>query len=141
MDSHFSLPGIRSISYVAANVLPDHIAYMRASRIPIKLNIMQTSVPFVGEPTCETESTKINKAKKQSTTLNFRCTQPLPEDYALAFVVTDNNSQNWLIGQREEPFPLVSCTQTFGTTDGDPSSLTVAVTFEASEALIPIEME
>lgn len=140
MDKSFSLPGIRKISYIPTDRLSADLSLMRAARVPIVLYGTRTDVPFVGEPTCEAESINGNKGKKQETTLDFNTTTVIPEAYAIAFVVEDNNGQAWLIGLKEEPYPSITCVKSFGTTDGDVSALHVEVKFVATEALIPIQL-
>jgi len=138
MDKHFSLPGIQAIYYVPMSHLPFNIAYMRAAGIPIFFYAQKTKIPFVGQPTCETETTNEHKGKKQTVSLDFRSVVVIPEAYPIAFVVTDQNGQSFLIGQREEPYPRITCVQSFGNPEEDSNVLNVNVSYVQTNALVPI---
>ncbi|MBQ0076100.1 MAG: hypothetical protein KBS70_07665 [Bacteroidales bacterium] len=140
MEPKFALPGIRTIEYVNADKLPNDLTLMRQARMPIIIYTQRTPIPFAGEPTCETESANENKGKRQTVTLSFQSTITLPEEFPLAFVVTDQTGQTWLVGLPEEPYPLVTSVQTFGQPEGDIHALNVEVSFTAPEALIPVSI-
>jgi len=140
MDKHFSLPGIKALYYVPCNKLPSDLTHMCAARVPIVLYADRTEIPFVKEPTCEIETTNENKGKKQSVTLSFQSVIVIPEEEALAFVVTDENDLSYLIGIKEEPYPLITCLKSFGSPDGDSNTLSVEVSFVQTNACIEVTL-
>ena len=138
MDTNFSLPGIRSIAYVKSESLSPDLAMMYRAGTPICVYAPRTSLSFVGTPTCEVETTNENKGQKQTVTLTFNTLDIVPEEFAIAFIVTDMNGQSYLIGLHSEPYPLIDCLKSFGSPDGDAHSLAVTVTYVSAAAFIPI---
>lgn len=138
MRDHFSFPGIHRIGYIKTDTLPQNLPLMAEASIVIELDDHFTYLEFTGEPTCEVETVNENKGRKQTVELTFETLQVIPEEYAIAFVVTDNHNQSFLVGHREEPYALITCRKTFGSPDGDKNTLSVEVVFTSSYAFIPI---
>ena len=140
MKSHFFLPGIKSIYYVPCTSLPSSLMLHALSSMPIALTTGLVPIPFAGDPTCECESANNNNGPSQSVTLTFQSLEVIPEDIPIAFALTDVNGQSYLIGTKEQPYPLITCRQSFGSPTGDAHSLAVEVAFTGPKALFPCEI-
>lgn len=139
MSNTFSLPGVKSIAYLAANTLPAELCMQSLSGLPVFVIADMMQVPFNGEPTCECTQTNAQGGSSQSVEFTFQATIPLPEEFHLAFVVIDANSNYYLIGTKEE-HPLIERVQSFGTPDADPNTFTYNVQLTAPRALIPCKV-
>lgn len=139
MSSTFSLPGIKAISYLGANSLPANLAMQSMAGLPIVVIADLMNIPFNGEPTCEGTQTNAKAGTSQHVEFSFRSISQLPEEYHLAFVVIDANSNYYLIGTKEE-HPLIERVQSFGTPDTDPNTYTYNIQLSAPRALIPCKV-
>lgn len=137
MASNFSLPGIKTIHYVPCSQIPKSVLLCALAKQPIVITSDMVPVPFAGDPTCEGERANNNNGVSESITFSFSSLVVIPEDEPLAFVVTDLHNKMFLIGTREEPYPLITCRQSFGSPSGDPHVLAVEVAFTAPKALLP----
>ena len=117
MDTHFSLPGIKSIAVASANALPSEL-----------------DIPFHGEATCECTQTYA-PALSETVELTFSSLVELPSDTHIAILVTDANRIPYLIGTKEE-HPAFERRQTFGNPDSDSNIYTYTIRMSAPRALI-----
>ena len=132
-----SLPGIKSLGYVSADRLQREIMYKHLAGQPVGIFTDITPIAFVGVPTCEAVSQYNNNGRIEQTTLRFKTLDDMPSSRHIAFIVTDCNNRTYIIGQRENPRPIVKITQNTGTPDGDPAVFIVEVTLYAQKSLIP----
>lgn len=139
MSNTFSLPGVKSIAYLAANTLPAELCMQSLSGLPVFVIADMMQVPFHGEPTCECTQTNAQRGSSQSVEFTFQATMPLPEEFHLAFMVIDANSNYYLIGTKEE-HPLIERVQSFGSPDANPNTFTYNVQLTAPRALIPCKV-
>jgi len=137
MHPYFSLPGIRSLAYVSANRLSNNLVMQALAQVPIAIYLPQTPIEFTGECTCIVETTNEYNGITEVATLTFLTQMELPSDQALAFVITDVMGNVFLLGAKEEPFPLVTSSKSFGLPDGEVSAHTVEVVHKSQKALIP----
>lgn len=137
MSNTFSLPGIKSLSYINAAQLPDDLAAHALSGAPIWLTQSMVMIPFTGEASCVCTRTNEHGAPNESVEMSFQSLLSLPEHIPLAFVVTDVNNRSFLIGAKEQPWPYVESSQGFGLPDGESSTTTYTITHKAPKALIP----
>ena len=140
MKSHSFLPGIKSIYYVPCSSLPASLMLKALSDLPITLTTGLEPIPFADEPTCESEGANTNNGPAEQVTLTFQSLMVIPEDIPIAFALTDVNGQSYVIGTKEQPYPLITCRQSFGSPSGDAHSLGVEVAFTAPMALIACEI-
>ena len=140
MNTTFSLPGIKTIAYCYAQWLESDLELLSLSGVPINISAPLTNIPTSGEPTCECTHTNQNNGSNEKVALSFRSRFLIPSGEYLAFVVIDANDQAYIIGTKEEPHPLVSRTQSFGTPGGDPSTFRYEITHASVKALIPIKL-
>lgn len=140
MCPHFSLPGIKSIEYLNACKLSSNIVLQAVAGIVPYVYLPRTPLVLHGESTCEVERTNEGNGTQETLTLQFQTGTVLPEDYPLAFVITDVNGNTYLAGQREQPFPLIDCKQIFGNPAADRHTLQVEVKFSALRALFPCKL-
>jgi len=137
MHPYFSLPGIRSLAYMPASRLSNNIVMQSLAGVHVSVYAMTTPIVFTGECTCIVEYTNENKGQAEVATLTFLTQQELPQDTPLAFIVTDVMGNSYVLGAKEEPFPVITSSKGFGTPEGDVSAYTVEVVHTSLKALIP----
>lgn len=130
-----SLPGIRRIAYTDCELLPTDITLRALSSTPIRLVCPLTEIKFTGRALCESETTPDNNSQIEKTTLTFDTLDTIPTDRHLAFFVETVNSERFIIGTKEQPFPTIKISTTTGTPSGDPSIRKYEVTFTARKSL------
>ena len=128
MNNHFSLPGIKALSYVNALELPSDLGLVGISGLPLTLMVQSVDIPFTGEATCTGTRSNANGAGNETVELTFQSLLALPEHMPLAFIVTDANNRSYLIGCREQPWPYIESSQGFGMPDGESSTITHTIT-------------
>ncbi len=136
MNDLFSLPGVRSISYIPASSLADKLGVQALAGMPIYIHATPTPIEFNGDPTCECTHSNAGVSPSQSLEFSFRSTQQIPDDRYLSFLVVDVNGHSYLIGTKEE-HPLIERVQSFGNPDSDPSTFTYTIQLTSPRALIP----
>jgi len=136
MNNKFSLPGIKRIAYLNAYELPDNLAMHALSGSPVVVAQPLTSIPFTGEVSCTCTRSNAQGASNESVELVFQSLLCLPEDIPLAFLVTDVNDRTYLIGVREQPFPLIESSQGLGSPDGESGTTTYTITHKSPKAMI-----
>lgn len=129
-----SLPSIRQVAYIPCELLSPYILYRYAAKLPVGIFSTPTSVQIFSDASCESESTFDKGDYIEKTELTFSTVDVIPEDRPLAFVVTDNNDQSYLIGLREDPFPAVEVTSSIAP---DSNIRKVKVIFTSKKSLIP----
>ena len=134
MNTHFSLPGIKSIAVASANVLPSELAMQSLAGLPISAPSTAEDIPFHGETTCECTQTYA-PALSETVELTFSSLVELPSDTHIAILVTDANCIPYLIGTKEE-HPAIERRQTFGNPDSDSNIYTYTIRMSAPRALI-----
>jgi len=135
-----SLPGINAIGCLPCEVLPSHIEERELCGIPVQIQRNATAVPFVGVPTCITESDYDNNGRSEVTTLTFMTTEKVAARRRMAFVVHQNNGSVYLIGHLEQPFPTVKVSRHSGVPDSDRAVYTVEVKLIGRRTLVPSDV-
>ena len=133
MNTHFSLPGIKSIAVIPANDLSSELAMQSLAGLPISPPMAEL-IPFHGEATCECTQTYA-PALLEMVELTFSSLVELPADKHLAILVTDANHIPYLIGTKEE-HPAIERRQTFGNPNSDSNLYTYTIRMSAPRALI-----
>lgn len=136
--STISLPGIFKIGFLECAKLAPQLALKSIAGVPIAILTEITDVIFSGESTCEAVSDNDNNGKSEKTTLKFTTTQKIPDDRPLAFVVQCVNDQNFLVGAKERPYPIVKITNNTGTVSGTVSAYSVEITHSAVKSLLSV---
>ena len=131
MNDLFSLPGVKSISYIPASSLADKLGVQALAGLPIYIHATPTPIEFNGDPTCECTHSNAGVSPSQSLEFSFRSTQQIPDDRYLAFL-----DHSYLIGTKEE-HPLIERVQSFGNPDSDSSTFTYTIQLTSPRALIP----
>ena len=132
------LPGVRRIGWVNCSSLPRQVAMSAISGLPVALLTEINDITFFGQPESRNITEKENNGWVQSASLKFRSCDELPLDRHIAFVVTDVNGSNWLIGAYERPFPAVRYERVTGSPSGDPAGLSYEITHKALRTMIPV---
>jgi len=133
----FSVPGISQINFVLQDDIPNNVIERAQAGLPIGIYAIPHPVTFVGNPTCTCDTSNEHNGRTQTAKLQFKSRQLIPEDQVIVFIVTDQAGQSYLIGNREDPMPLVSMVQHFGIPNGEPRVLNYTIEFTAPNALIP----
>lgn len=133
-----SLPGIFKIGFLECSKLAPQLALKSIAGVPIAILTDITNIKFSGEPTCEAVSDINNNGRVEKTTLKFVTTQKIPDNLHLAFVVQCVNGENYIMGAKEPPFPIIKITKVTGTASGDVSAFSVEITHTAIKSLLPI---
>lgn len=116
-----SYPGIVRIGYIYADNLPAYTIQRALVGLEINLFLHPTDIPLSGNAVCSVEKTNDCNGIIEHITLTFRSILPLPTQSAIAFVITDANGRQWLIGQLERPHLALTATRDTGTPDGEAS--------------------
>lgn len=136
--STISLPGIYKLGFVDCSKLHPNLMLKSLAGIPIAILTDIADVNFVGEPTCESISDNDNNGRSEKTSLKFATTMQIPTDRPLAFIVRCVNGNDYLIGTKERPFPMVKITTESGTSSGSGSTSTVEITHCAIKSLLSV---
>ncbi len=135
-----SLPGIIAIAYLECKNLPNFIEERTLAGLQVGIYESLTLVSFAGMPTCVTESSYDRHAQSEKTTLTFQSVEELPIRRNLAFVVTDVQERNYLIGHAEDPFPTIKRNRNLGTPADEKAVYTYEVVLIGRKTLIEVEV-
>lgn len=137
MISHQSLPGIKSIGFVDPEYLQPNVAFKSVAGIPVGVFCHINSISLCGDASCEAVSEYDMNGRSQKTTLKFNSTDELPTFFKLAFIVVDVENNAYLIGAKENPYPTIKCSKSFGSPSGEPAVYTYEIKLTALKTLIP----
>lgn len=129
-----SLPSICYIGYLHCSELPPDILNKYLAGMPVAINASSTPIEIYGDASCEAVSEHDNGSRLEKTTLQFTTTDEVPECQDLAFVVKDVQGKEYVIGQKESPFPMVEIDTSINKEENDQM---VKVVFIAKKSLIP----
>ena len=129
-----SLPGIIAISTVPCEHLAPNIEQKYMAHLPIGIFPLPTAVQHFGNAECNAEQEYDNSGYSEKTVLQFTTTEEISRVAPITFVVTDANSQSYVIGTKEAPFPMVEITKTV---DKEENVYHVKVTFSNRKSLVP----
>ena len=118
------------------SLLPADITLRALAGVPVGIFTSLNDICKVGEATCETEEQFDNNSQVEKATLTFRTLDELPTYRHLAFVIFTTNSDTFVIGTKELPYPTVKITRSTGTPDGEPSVRKYEVSFTAKKSLV-----
>ncbi len=135
-----SLPGIIAISYIECKNLPADMELRTLSGLSVGIYEPVAEVAFIGTPTCITESAYDMKSQSERTTLTFQTTVDLPIRRNLAFVITDVQENNYVIGHAEDPFPTIKRNRNLGTPADNKAVYTYEVVLIGRKTLIETSM-
>ena len=135
MNKCLSLPGITRVWYIIRDYLPDDVVYRAVAGIPISLLEQPISITMKGSAICEVEQSFDNNSYIEKAKLTFLTLDDVPVDQHPAFVIQTVNSDIYVIGAKERPYPTVKNTRSTGQLDGEPSVVKYEVSFTAKKAL------
>lgn len=118
------------------SLLPADITLRALAGVPVGIFTTVNDICKIGEATCETEEQFDNNSQVEKATLTFRTLDELPTYRHLAFVIFTTNSDTFVIGTKELPYPTVKITRSTGTPDGEPSVRKYEVSFTAKKSLV-----
>lgn len=129
-----SLPAISFIGFLPCDELPPDVLLKYLSGMPISIFTSPTPIEHYGNASCEAVSEYDNGSRLEKTTLKFTTADEVPERQGLAFIVRDAQGREYVIGQKERPFPMVEISNSV---DKDENIKEVKVVFSARKSLIP----
>ena len=130
-----SLPGITHVWYVLREFLPDDVVYRAVAGIPVSLQEQPISITLKGNAFCEVEQSFDNNSYIEKAKLTFYTLDDVPTDQHPAFIIQTVDSDIYVIGAKERPYPTVKITRSTGQPDGDTSVRKYEVSFTAKKAL------
>lgn len=130
------LPGIKFIGWIECRHLQRRIDLnaICGGVVPVLTNINQ--IPFFDDPSCECKTSKDCRGYHDTVTLKFS-TDELIQSRNIAFIVTDAGNNSYIIGTREEPFPVVEYTRKTGSPSGDPAGYKYEIKHTGIKSLVP----
>ena len=131
------LPGIIFVGAIDCSLLQPSLQLQAIAGMDVAVQTAVLPLAIAKDATASCLTEKENGNTRQTASLKFRTTDPLPLHWRLGFVVTDVTGQSYLVGSRERPYPQVKATRQFGTPGGDPNCWEVEVTHLAMRTLIP----
>ena len=132
-----SLPSISFIGYLPCSELPPDLLLKYLSGMPISIFASPTPIEHYGNASCEAVSEYDNGSRLEKTTLKFTTADEVPERQDLAFVVKDVQGREYVIGQKESPYPMVEISTSV---DKDENIKEVKVVFSARKSLIQLSV-
>ena len=129
-----SLPGIIAIYTVPCALLSPNIVEKHIAGVPVGIFPLPTAIEHYGNAECNAEQEYDNGGYSEKTVLQFTTTEEISRVAPIAFVVTDANSQSYVIGTKEAPFPMVEITKSV---DKEQNVFHVKVTFQNRKSLVP----
>ena len=136
MSKCHSLPGITRVAYLPCSSVLRDIPYRAAAGITFSVTSQATNITLVGEAVCEVEEQTDNNVQMEKTKLTFVTLDVVPTHLPLAFTIRTANSESYIIGSQERPYPTVKVTRSTGQPDGDPSVRKYEVSFTARKSLV-----
>lgn len=132
-----SLPGITAIRTLCCDALPPQLARRSAAGLAVHIVLPTNNIDFVDVPVCEVQTEYDNRATLQTVTLSFTTVGLVDDAAPLAFVVVTAQGESFLIGTREQPYPIIKQKLSTGTPSGTAAANEVEVSLTAPLALIP----
>ena len=129
-----SLPGIKNISILPCAGLPQYAMAKSLSDIPVGINCATSNLDIYPEYSLEVESKYTNGNYFENLSLEFTSTTRIPKNPKMAVVITDVEGNNFLIGTKERPYPVIEYTKGVS---GTSNIYEIKVTFSGKRALIP----
>lgn len=129
-----SLPSISFIGFLPCDELPPDVLLKYLSGMPISIFTSPTPIEHYGNASCEAVSEYDNGSRLEKTTLKFTTADEVPERQDLAFIVRDAQGREYVIGQKESPYPIIEISTSV---DKDENIKEVKVVFSARKSLIP----
>lgn len=134
------LPGIKFIACLPCRDVPANISMSAINNIPAVVNSDLLEITFFGSPECRCVTENINNGWTQKTNLKFHSSDQLPLSEPLAFVVTDANDDSFIIGSREEPFPIFNCERISGSESDEKAGFIYEISHVEIRSLIKCEI-
>lgn len=126
--SYLSLPGIRRIGWVEAKFLPDNIVMHDIVGLPVLILTEINDIDFFGVSSCVCKSNMDEGTVSQTATLKFKSMQIIDDRRDIAFIVTDMNGDNYLIGNSKPPFAKIHFEKSTGQPDSEPAVIEYEIT-------------
>ena len=132
-----SLPGVTAISYMPCGSLPADLIYQALTGIPVTISSSATEIALKSIPSCEVEESPDNNTQIEKAKLSFTTLDTLPTGTPLAFLITTNAGNHYILGTREKLYPTIKVTSNTSKPDAEAAVHRYEVSFTARKALIP----
>ena len=124
-----NLPGITRICCLPCSCLQPAVALKAEIGIPVGVFSSLRNVRFYGNPEVSCKSKRENNGYSYETSLSFFTDEWLDVASPLAFVLETAQGKHYLIGTKEENYPIVEQERLTGTPSGDSAGVSVEVTW------------
>ena len=130
------LPGIKFIGWIECRHLLRRIDLnaICGGVVPVLTDIHP--IPFFDDPSCECKTSKDSRGRQDAATLKFSTDELIPSGH-IAFIVTDAGDNSYIIGTREEPFPVIEYERKTGSPSGDPAGYEYEIKHTGIKSLVP----
>lgn len=129
-----SLPGIKFIGYLPCSLLPPNILQKSLAGVPVAIYTPPTPIEHYGNSECIAEQEYDHGSYLEKTMLTFTTTDEIPRNRPLTFVATDVEGKSWVIGFKEQPYPIIESKQQ---TAEEKNIFEIKVTFTSQKSLVP----
>ena len=129
------LPGIIKIQAIKAANLPADISLRHQVGLPLASVGDFASIPIVGTSTGTLTSEYDHRYYVQTAEIAIRTTERLRFNDRMAFVITTVNSNSFLLGTKEPPYPVLLEGATFGKPEEEGSYYDYTLSYVSPQAL------
>lgn len=130
------LPGIKKIYYTLCDQLQPRIDLQAIAGMKVAILSDLEEIPFFGTPECKCSTEKDKNGWNQKVSLKFRSSEVIPVDDNLAFIVGDVNDRWFVIGAKENPYPVITVEKNTGSPSGDAAGFYYEINHESLRSLI-----
>lgn len=134
--SIYSLPGVKTIHWVYAGLVPSTLALEALSGVPTVVLTDMHPIEFFGDAEATLKSERKEGSCFETATLKFTTCIPVPQARRTAFVVTTVDGMSYIIGSRLAPYPKVNFTRSAGSPAGGSASTEVEITHTAVKTMV-----
>ena len=129
-----SLPNIVKVFTIPCASLAPNIVEKYMAGLPVGVYPLPTEVEQYGTGSVEAANELDDGTYYEKTTLQFSTAEEIDNRTPMAFVVMDAQEKYFLIGAKEDPYPIVEITKNI---TSDDNINDIKVTFSRKKSLIP----
>lgn len=130
------MPGIVGIAAIRCSLLTPQLMLAALTGATALVPSEYTKLRFYGKPSLKWEGSYVNGQRQEKATLEFSTDEKIDEGVRWAFVVWTASGKNYLIGQREPRYPVVTYSETTGKVGDTPNLRSYKVTYVAQKAVV-----
>ena len=123
-----TIPGLKAVHIIKANLLPPQIVFKTLCAISIYVPDSLRKICIEGVAQVEIVNEYANNGRKVTTTLKFASADVIDVSVPYAFIYTDMLGKHYLIGAKEKPYPVITTKQNSGV----PGSSSAVIEYEVT---------